>query len=467
MEKTEKERALTNEQINMLIQKILEGEPNIESRYLNRIRIIENFSYSLNGKKINRKALYLVPVKVNGKIRIELVSEDEKSNLNFFGFIQDKSITKNEEYKIARPILEEIVKKCKVINEEIKENEQPSTKNSSIESQENKEKNLTKLGISISSTRPQIKLDRVIDRRNGNTTLYNLMQLRHKLKGQLPPDVSEKHFEDGYFSWVQSSELTAKDGKYRKGTYTPVIRTKYGSVMVELDETILKYMPRNSKEKFEAAQNNKMRNEYGIIQNAPKTEEQETTVDMWEIQGARENENGLNLGKYYRLAIRKKEPAITGERKDLNGFEEELFLGRGDRENFRDELNTDKNISWIELSSDIGKKDKRNFKVADKSLNEEHRIIIQKITKRIPKISRKILDNNTEISSIYNEADITNKIRNIISSIVKDNYDKFKDKNYEDILDGLTEIIEIEAENNILEEAKGQKTFGPQRDNRK
>ena len=183
-------------------------------------------------------------------------------------------------------------KEHEVIDEKSKNKEQKETE----KEEENPIKNLKEYGISIDH-RTKIRLDTLI---NGYY-LWEILAIEEKFKNKLPNGLSERAFRTGYLTVIDSKELEEIDGKPRKNEKMLAISTYDGKNIIELDDNILKAMPKKNRDLQKQIEQKTINYRDGKEAEKPENNLENTETALFEIPNVNSR---FKVGEIWYLSVK-------------------------------------------------------------------------------------------------------------------------------------------------------------------
>ncbi len=347
---------------------------------------------------------------------------EEESN----GTTSDDDTSKNES--------EKDIAKDKKDEEEKKDQKEEEPKKDEEEKEEPKLKNL-KNEISMSG-RVQIRLDEII---NGYY-LWDILGIEESLKGRLPAGISEKSFRTGYLTIIESSELTALDGKERQAEDTFALCTSNGDI-IEIDDQVMEPEYLGTRQERKQQEDKSIRYADGEETAKPETDINLARTSKWKIKNANTrfavNEDWYLSVDNNREWIDNGTNPINGKKKEISFVQETI---QNDKVYSKDssEARTRESIAFkLEDISEPPlneKEQKQNEQLRNKDPNEEQNVRKEHVDgfkKVVEELTIKYgEDNRKTIEGLVEEEHKKGKSPEDTKKIVKDEMESVLDEYY-------------------------------------
>lgn len=294
-------------------------------------------------------------------------------------------------------------------HEDEQENKEKDDKKENLNDNNQQLVNLRDLGITVYG-KPLIRLDKPIN--GAGQDLFNMLHLRSKLGNKMPKGVNIESFRQGYFTYVNSEELTAKDGKERKTPETPVIVTRDEQQIIELDESIIEPQEMGTiTERRKIEQSKVQFNEFGEEEKRPTFAEELMVTSRFRIV---DDYNLYGPDEKF-ISIQKMREEVLHGTKDTLRYDREIYFERVDREEgLLERKNEYKSYSEelqpVDRELRANKDDKETKH--EKGL-ENYEKTSEAREKSFEELAAKILNKNEELKDVFNLRDVTNMVKEL------------------------------------------------------
>ncbi len=344
----DKERQISNEQILYYLIQERKGEAT-QIEYEHRIvdegncKDIGLYTYEKDGNKISTE-LFLITETHNGKV-VNLIY-DEKGKVIAW---------KNEEGKMQLEVADDIDIDIDTLNRGLelgeertnnpeedpttngtakagdgrdlgsKEHEEKDIKNmpqnettkKEPNGQEEELKNLREYDKNLIDGQPLIRLDQII---NGYP-LWELLGMEEKFKDKLPNGINPKIFRTGFLTIVKAEELEAQDGKKRSQQEVFAVTSFDRSVVIELDEEVLRPVPLDRTIEQQRIEESVIRKEDGEETKKSSVNTEVTRTSLYEIPNVKDR---FSSDEGYRLAVDKDRDRMLNNKRQAGGHDQEI-----------------------------------------------------------------------------------------------------------------------------------------------
>ena len=127
------------------------------------------------------------------------------------------------------------------------------------------------------------------------------MAIEEKFKNKLPNGLSERAFRTGYLTVIDSKELEEIDGKPRKNEKMLAISTYDGKNIIELDDNILKAMPKKNRDLQKQIEQKTINYRDGKEAEKPENNLENTETALFEIPNVNSR---FKVGEIWYLSVK-------------------------------------------------------------------------------------------------------------------------------------------------------------------